>query len=58
MFKNLCASICLSLITISSFLSAEIKYDIQDIGTLQTHSSQAIAINNEGKYLDGITLMG
>ncbi len=51
MFKKICYLTVFSLIAISSFLVAEIEYDIQDIGTLQTHSSQAIAINNKGQIL-------
>lgn len=51
MFKKLCTSIFISILTISSFVFAEIDYEIQDIGTLQTHSSQAIALNNQGQIL-------
>ncbi len=39
-----------SITAISSSLSA-LNYEIHDIGTLQTHSSQAIALNNEGQIL-------
>lgn len=42
----------------SSFLAAEIEYDIQDIGTLQTRSSQAIALNNEGAILGWYNIDG
>jgi uncharacterized membrane protein len=37
--------------SITGFLHSEIKYDIQDIGTLQTRSSRAIAINQQGQIL-------
>ncbi len=58
MFKKISSSIIFFTVIISTFLSAEIEYDIQDIGTLQTHSSQAIALNNQGEilgwyYIDG-----
>lgn len=42
----------------SAFLSAEIEYEIQDIGTLQTHSSQAIAINNNSQILGWYNIDG
>lgn len=51
MFKKICSLFVLFLVPISSFLAAEIEYEIRDIGTLQTHSSQAIAINNQGQIL-------
>ena len=51
MLKKLFTNLFISLMTVSSFLSAEIEYDIQDIGTLQTRSSQAIALNNNGQIL-------
>lgn len=35
-----------------------IEYDIQDIGTLQTHSSQAIAINSQGQILGWYNIDG
>lgn len=50
MLKKLCTSLFISLIAVSSFLSA-IEYDIQDIGTLQTRSSKAIDLNNKGQIL-------
>jgi uncharacterized membrane protein len=43
---------------ISNFLFAEVEYDIQDIGTLQTHSSQAIAINNQEQILGWYNIDG
>lgn len=57
MFKKICSFI-FSFIAISSFLAAEIDYDIQDIGTLQTHSSHAIAINNKGQILGWYNIDG
>ncbi len=51
MFKRICYSIALLAVAISSFLSAQIEYEIYDIGTLQTRSSQAIALNNQGQIL-------
>jgi len=42
----------------SSALFSEVEYEIQDIGTLQTHSSEAIAINNEGQILGWYNLDG
>ncbi len=44
---------CLSIliISMSSFLSADVKYEIHEIGTTQTHSSEAIAFNNKGQIL-------
>lgn len=51
MLKKIYSVMILSFVVISSFLGAEIEYDIQDIGTLQTNSSQAIALNNKGQIL-------
>lgn len=36
---------------VSSYAYAQVQYEINDIGTLQTHSSQAIALNNQGQIL-------
>lgn len=58
MFKKLFSLILLSYVAISSFLVAEIEYDIQDIGTLQTHSSCAISINNQGQILGWYNIDG
>lgn len=58
MFKKICSFALLSFVTISNFLVGEVKYDIQDIGTLQTHSSQAIAINNQGQILGWYNIDG
>ncbi len=58
MFKKLCSTIFLSLVSISNFLSAEIEYEIHDIGTLQTKASQAIALNNNGQILGWYNIDG
>lgn len=47
MLKKLC---CLFVLCVSSLLTAN-DYEIQDIGILQTRSSQAVAINNRGQIL-------
>jgi hypothetical protein len=39
MFKKLNYLVVFLFVSISSFLVAEVEYDIRDIGTLQTHSS-------------------
>lgn len=51
MLKNLTNTVYAFLFSMSALLSAEIKYEIKDIGTLQTHSSEAIAINNSSQVL-------
>jgi hypothetical protein len=51
MIKNLARSIMIPLVLACSNLFAEVEYEINDIGTLQTHSSQAIALNNNGQIL-------
>jgi hypothetical protein len=58
MFKKIYSLAVLSIAVISSHLSAEIEYNIQDIGTLQTHSSQAIALNNQGQILGWYNING
>jgi hypothetical protein len=69
MFKKLCSLLVLLFVTISHFsvnacryvpnnTQSNIEYDIQDIGTLQTHSSQAIAINNQGQILGWYNIDG
>lgn len=50
MFKKIFSMTVLAAVAISSFLAAN-NYEIQDIGTLQTHSSKAIAINDNGQIL-------
>lgn len=46
-----------TFLTISVFLNG-IEYDVQDIGTLQTHSSEAIAINNNSQILGWFNIDG
>lgn len=58
MIKKICYSMIFSFVAISNFLVEAIEYDIQDIGTLQTHSSQAIAINNQGQILGWYNIDG
>jgi uncharacterized membrane protein len=58
MFRKICSLVVFSLIAISSFLTAGIQYDIQDIGTLQTKASEAIAINNRGQILGWYNIDG
>lgn len=58
MFKKLFTFAVLPLLAISSFLSAEVQYDIHDIDTLQTHSSHAIALNNQGQILGWYNIDG
>ncbi|MBA3721240.1 MAG: hypothetical protein H0W88_02425 [Parachlamydiaceae bacterium] len=58
MLKKICYLMTFLFIAISNFLTAETKYEIQDIGTLQTHSSQAIAINNQGQILGWYNIDG
>lgn len=62
MLQKLCISTFL-LLSFSVTLVAEVKYEVRDIDTLQTHSSQAVAINNQGQILgwyniDGKTIGG
>ncbi len=47
-----------SLMSISIFLSAEIEYEIHDIGTLQTRESNAIDLNNQGQILGWYNIDG
>lgn len=51
MLKKLFLLLFISLMTISNFVSADTDYQIHDIDTLQTRSSQAIALNNKGQIL-------
>lgn len=57
MIKKLVASV-ISLMAISAFLSAGVDYEIKDIGILQTHSSEAIDINNKGQILGWYNIKG
>jgi hypothetical protein len=54
MIRNICTILFL---TIACSLGA-IEYDIQDIGTLQTKESHAIAINNQGLILGWYNIDG
>lgn len=58
MLNKIFTSLFISLMSYSLFLSAEIEYDIQDIGTLQTRASQAIALNNNGQILGWYNIDG
>lgn len=51
MFKKICSLTVLSFALVSSVVFSEIEYEINDIGTLQTRSSYAIALNNQGQIL-------
>lgn len=57
MLSNLYTPLIAFFITVSSFLSA-VDYEIHDIGTMQTHSSKAIAINNQGQILGWYNIDG
>lgn len=57
MFKKIFSMTVLAAVAVSSFLAAN-NFEIQDIGTLQTHSSQAIAINNDGQILGWYNIDG
>lgn len=58
MFKKIFCLTALSMMSISGFLTAEVEYDIRDIGTLQTKASQAIALNNQGQILGWYNIDG
>lgn len=58
MLNKIFSSIILFFITSTQILSAEIEYEIHDIGTLQTKSSQAIALNNQGQILGWYNIDG
>ena len=47
-----------SIFCASGSLSAATEYEIQDIGTLQTHSSRPIALNNQSEILGVYNLDG
>lgn len=57
MLRKIFTASVFSLTAIAGILAAE-EYDIQDIGTLQTHSSEPIAINNQGQILGWYNLDG
>jgi hypothetical protein len=60
MFKMICSLTIFSILAISNLLTAGVTwtYDIQDIGTLQTESSEAIASNNRGQILGWYNIDG
>lgn len=58
MLKKICSIIGLSLVAMSGLFSAPLEYDIQDIGTLQTKASEAIAINSRGQILGWYNIDG
>lgn len=58
MIKTLCMSAFFLLTSFSNILMAEVEYIIKDIDTLQTQSSQAIAINNQGQVLGWFNVDG
>jgi hypothetical protein len=56
-FKSLTTAF-IATVAFFNFLVAEMAYEIQDIGTLQTRASQAIAINNQGQILGWYNIDG
>lgn len=58
MLKKVCSLAVLSFVLVSSFVLAEIEYEIHDIGTLQTRSSQVIDFNNQGQILGSYNIDG
>lgn len=58
MLKTMLNLTVISAAAFSSTIFAQIEYEVQDIGTLQTHSSEALAINNEGQILGWYNLDG
>ncbi|MCE5318410.1 MAG: hypothetical protein LLG04_13755 [Parachlamydia sp.] len=58
MFKKICSTTILMLVALSGGVASAIDYDFQDIGTLQTHSSEAIALNNQGQILGWYNIDG
>lgn len=57
MFKKICYLIAISFAPILSLLIG-VEYEIHDIGTLQTKSSQVIALNNHGQILGWYNIDG
>lgn len=57
MLRRLFSVVAISAISFASTLFS-VNYEVRDIDTLQTHSSQAIAINNEGQILGWYNLDG
>lgn len=58
MFKEVFTTLFLTITITANFLMAEVQYEIQDIDTLQTKSSQAIALNNQGQILGWYNIDG
>lgn len=58
MLRKICSLAVLSLVAFSSFLAAEIEYEIHDIGTLQSSSSIAVDLNNSGQILGWYNIDG
>lgn len=58
MFWRICACVFAVLGTIATPLSAEVKYSLLEIGTLQTRESAAIAINNRNQILGWFNVDG
>lgn len=58
MLRKIFSITVLSLAAMSGLFSAQLEYDIQDIGTLQTKASEAIAINNRGQILGWYNIDG
>jgi uncharacterized membrane protein len=57
MIKRMCFTI-LAALTFAVALNAETDYSFHDIGTLQTKTSQAIALNNKGQILGWYSVDG
>jgi len=58
MFASLAKAFICSFLFAAHFLSATVDYEFHDIGTLQTHSSCPIAINNKGQILAWYNING
>lgn len=58
MIKNLYSIAFVFLLASTISLSAMDEYDIQDIGTIQTKESQAIALNNQGQIIGWYNIDG
>ncbi len=58
MHRKIMTGMLTLMLAMSSLLSANLQYEIHDIDTLQTHSSEAIALNNNGDILGVYNLDG
>jgi hypothetical protein len=58
MFKEVFTTLFFTITITANFLMAEDQYNIQDIDTLQTHASEAIALNNQGQILGWYNIDG